>query len=218
MFLYFFTKTRQYLVFPGMLKSRGRLPPLEDIQIQFKFFRTLCFLLRPTWTLLWKNTSVNSSWSGETTSCNYQVLFPPKRIVDFLLIWQCPGGNKILHNTDEKSQITACSTLEEWHGDSDDSRIGEHCGKEKSSMNSETMLLFPETCCALWRGRKSRISKLWNTEFLFLGSRFSFIKSWLLKQSEKKSELFSPAQKNILIPIVPWSHELFFSRMIISIE
>lgn len=46
----------------------------------------------------------------------------------------------MLHNTDEKSQITACSSLEAWHGDRDDNRIGEHCGKEKSSMNSETML------------------------------------------------------------------------------
>lgn len=54
----------------------------------------------------------------------------------------------MLHNTDEESQITAYSTLEAWHHGRVDNRIGEHCQKEKSRMNSETMLLFPETCCA----------------------------------------------------------------------
>lgn len=52
------------------------------------------------------------------------------------------------HNRDEKSQSIVCSSLKAWPSNRHDNRIGEHCGKGKSSMNSETMLLFPETCCA----------------------------------------------------------------------
>lgn len=123
-----------------------------------------------------------------------------------LLIWQCPGGNKMLHNTDKKSQITACSSLEAWHGDGDDNRIGEHSGKEKSSMNSEIMLLFPDTCCAAWRGIESRISKLWNIVFHFLGSRFSFIKSWFLKKSIKKKNQSCCHQLRKLF-LLQWHHD-----------
>lgn len=138
-----------------------------------------------------------------------------------LLIWQCPGGNKMLHNTDKKSQITACSSLEAWHGDGDNNRIGEHSGKEKSSTNSEIMLLFPDTCCAAWRGIKSRISKLWNIVFHFLGSRFSFIKSWFLKKSIKKKKIrvvVTSSEKYFYFngTMITWTH--IFSGTIIGIE